>query len=156
MIVRYNPALLLLSTFKYRRRGPSRLSSPDSGPLRRLVIKALSRLFIFEMIFNGGDKHVDADLIVSALRQYQIGVSLSGFNELQVHGLQGLLVTVYDLAHVPASLHRIPGDDPYQSVIGVRVHVHQYVQHLAQSGISEDENALHDDDVCRVYGQGLL
>ena len=81
---------------------------------------------------------------------------LGGFNELQVHGLQCLLVAVYDLADIPASLHSVSCDDSYKPVVRVGVHVHQYVQHLAQSGISEDENALYDDDVRRAYGQGLL
>ena len=39
-------------------------------------MNAFRRLFMFEMIFNGGDKHFYADLVVSALGQYQVSVCM--------------------------------------------------------------------------------
>ena len=65
--------------------------------------------------------HVDTLHVLSALRDYYVGIPLCGFDELFVHRFKHFEITVYHHLHVASTLHDVPLYVAYQSLVGVVV-----------------------------------
>ena len=100
-------------------------------------------------------KNGDALGVLSSLRDDEIGVTLGGLNELFVHGLQHLQVSVYNHRHRAASGDGISLYVANETFIGVAINKDFQVHHLPQPLIDERHDSLDDDDGLRLHMYGL-
>ena len=93
---------------------------------------------------------------MTALRDNDVGISLARLNELQVHRLYSLGVSLNDPFHSLASFNDIPCHYTHQSVIIVSVDKNLDVQKLAKLRIRKYQDSFYDDDICRLHSYSLI
>src|SRR5262249_52518501 len=86
-----------------------------------------------------------SDVIVSALRNYQIGISFGRLDELKVHWTDGSLVLRDDRLNGAATFMHIAVETTNESNIGIGVHEDFHIHQRAQLWIHEHQNTFDDD-----------
>ena len=85
-----------------------------------------------------------------------VSVALRGLHEHLVHGLDGGEVLRHDALQITAAVTRVAHDAPQDAHVGVRVHKDLHVHALAELGVCENQNALHDNDLRGLDANGLV
>ena len=101
-------------------------------------------------------EQANADFILSAFGNDQVGVLLGGFDERLMHRLDGCQVLIMDRLDGPAAVLNIAYDPAKQAYIGIGIHKHFNVKRLAQILIGQHVQAFNDDDVVRLQFDGLV
>ena len=86
---------------------------------------------------------------MSSLRNDDVGVAFARLDELKVHRLHCLRITLDDPFHGLASLYDVSCHYAHESVVIVCVDEYLDVQQLAELRIREYQDSLDDDDICR-------
>ena len=93
---------------------------------------------------------------MTSLRNYDVSISLAWLDELQIHRLDSLGVTLYDPLCSLASFRYVSGYYPHHPVVIIGIYKELYVHLIAQLRTGEDEYALHDDHISRIDGHSLI
>ena len=93
---------------------------------------------------------------MTSLRDYDVSISFARLDELQIHRLDSLGLSLDYPFCCLASLRYVPGYDSHHSVVIVRIHEQLDVHLVAELRTGEDEDALHDDHICRLYSDCLI
>jgi hypothetical protein len=88
---------------------------------------------------------------VSAARNNHIRVALARLDEFIVHRLNCREVLFEDLVERPSAHVYIPLDAADEPDVRVRVDEDFHVTQIADPGVDEEENAVDDHDVRRLY-----
>ena len=92
--------------------------------------------------FYGGCQDIYRHLVVSALRNYDICISLAGFNELEIHRFYSLGVAFYYRLHCLPPFYYVPCHHPHQSVIIIGIDEYLDVHLIPEFLASEYEYAF--------------
>ena len=112
-------------------------------------------LFLLEgFLYCIGDD-VNGHLVMAALGDDDIGVSLGGLDELQVHRLHGFAVVLDGGFDGTAALGDVADDDAQHAVVVIGVYEDLDVHLVPQFLAGEDEDAFHNYDIVRFYRNGL-
>ncbi len=90
----------------------------------KLKLKLFS---MYQSLLNDRFQNIYRYLVISSLRDDDIGIAFGRFNKLQVHGLYSFLITFEHLNHCSASLGNIPVYNPAQPVIRICIHINFYI-----------------------------
>ncbi|CAN4048319.1 putative protein conserved in bacteria, partial [Dysosmobacter welbionis] len=100
--------------------------------------------------------HVQGHQVVAALQHHDVRVLPGGLHILLMHGLHsGEILGDHGLER-PAPLLHIPQGPAEDPLVRVRLHKDLDVEHIPQSGVLEDQNALHNDDLGGLDLHGLV
>ena len=92
---------------------------------------------------------------MSSLRDDDVCVALARLNELEVHGLDGIGVALDHPVYVLSAFGDVPGHDPHQAVIVIGIDEDLDIHLVAQFLAGEDEDALDDDYISGLHGDGF-
>ena len=95
-------------------------------------------------------------MVLSPLRNDEVGKTLRGFDELLVHGLEHLEVAVDDHLGRTSPFLRVTPHDANEPLVGVGIHENLQVHEVAQPGIPQRHDALDDDDLAGLHVDRLL
>src|SRR5690606_12223010 len=90
---------------------------------------------------------VDRDGTVSASRNDDVGVSLAGFHELQVHWTDRREVLIEDLVQRPATCSHVPPDPPDEAYVCVCVHEDLDLALGTNALVREKKDSIYHDDI---------
>ncbi len=96
------------------------------------------------------DDEVNADFVVGAFGEDDVGEAFGRLDELEVHGADGGHVLLDHLLHGAAALFDVALQAADEPQIGVGVHEDLDVHQFAQRGIFENQNAVNDDGRARL------
>lgn len=130
------------------------MSKTDEETYVRLLLALLAGLA--QLLLNKLGHHIDGSIVVSALRNDNIGVALTGLDKLLVHGLEHLVVAVDNRLYGAATLYDIAFDYADEALVAIGIYKHLQVHLLAQFFVLQGHNALDDDDLVRLDVYGLL
>jgi uncharacterized protein len=102
-----------------------------------------------------GDQ-IERDLVVSAFRNNQISDSFGGLDELEVHRPNRPVVLIPNRFEGAAPLLDVATNPPKNADVGVGIDEQLHVEEIAQRLLDEDEDALDDDDRCRLHFAGFF
>ena len=105
--------------------------------------------------FDVHRQDVDGHLVVSTFRHDEVGISLAGFDELLVHGLQHACVAFHDGFGGSSAFHHVALDDTDESFVGGGIDKDFQIHHVAQLLVAKGEDAFDDDDVARLDVDGF-
>ena len=108
------------------------------------------------MVLDPLHDHVQGHQVVAALQHHDVRVLPGGLHILLMHGLHsGEILGDHGLER-PAPLLHIPQGPAEDPLVRVRLHKDLDVEHIPQSGVLEDQNALHNDDLGGLDLHGLV
>ena len=90
------------------------------------------------------------------LQHHDVRVLPGGFHILLVHGLDRGEVLGHHRLKGPAPLLHIPESAAEDADVGIGLHEDLDVEHIPQSGVLENQNALHDDDLVGIHRHCLV
>mmetsp|Transcript_4050 Transcript_4050/g.15628 ORF Transcript_4050/g.15628 Transcript_4050/m.15628 type:complete len:213 (+) Transcript_4050:661-1299(+) len=82
--------------------------------------------------------------LIDAVGNEHVRKCFAGLYEHVVHGPDRFLVLLDDTVHVAASLLDVPPQPPDEADVRRRIHEDAKIQQLAEPGIREEQDALHD------------
>lgn len=95
---------------------------------------------------NVGPHDLDGLLVVATLRDNEVGIPLGWLDELFVHGLQDVTISVEHHLCRPASLNCVALNNSDKSFIWVGIYEYLQVHEVAQLLLPQRHNAFDDDD----------
>lgn len=123
--------------------------------LRFLIYLCLWLVIVMNVSFDVHRQDVDGHLVVSAFRYDEVGISLAGFDELLVHGLQNVCVAFHDGFGGTSTFHHVALDDTDEAFVRVGIDKDFQVHHVAQFLVAQGQDAFDDDDVTRLNVDGF-
>ena len=92
---------------------------------------------------------------MTSLRYNDVSIPLARLDELEIHWLDRLAVALNDLLYGFASLDDVPCHHPHQPVVIIRIHENLDIHLVSELLAGEDQDALDDDYLGRLDGDGL-
>ena len=111
---------------------------------------------LFEQCGDLFVQHIQRHAIITALRNDEVGEFFTWFHELLVHRFYCCQILRHDRLQRPAALVDIADDTAYDAHIGIRIDKNLDVAEISELLVLEDQNALDDDDLGRLYQHRLI
>ena len=99
--------------------------------------------------------NVYCHLVVTSLRDNHVGIPLARLDELEEHRLYRARIALNHGLHGLSAFDDVPCHHAHQSVVIVGIDENLDVHLIPEFGTAENQNALHNYDLSRVYGDGL-
>lgn len=98
---------------------------------------------------------LDGLLVLAALRNNQVGITLRRLDELFMHRLEDIAITVENHLCGAASLYRISLNNADKSLVWVSIDEDLQIHEVAQLLLPQGHNAFYDDDFARLDVDGF-
>ena len=104
--------------------------------------------------FRGED--VDADIVLAAHGDDDVREAFGRLNEKFVHGFHEGAVVADGFVEATSAFDDIAADDADEAFVGIGVDKYLDVHRVAQFGVGEHEDALYDEYLSGMHGDGFL